>query len=131
MQQQCFHIKNRYYIAQQNHKDYLLMILCCLRGLRIRMVFIRIRIRPFVKILSASDLREEKKPVLISLKKNRIRFRETTVSLPVFRFVESIWLHPKSRQIRKKFGKDLFYIIRAQNVLSYHPIQLPWNCPGI
>ena len=24
------------------------------------------------------------------------------------------------------FGKDLFYIIQAQHVLSYHPIYIPW-----
>ena len=35
-----------------------------------------------------------------------------------FRFVASIWLHRKSRQI----GKYLFYTIRAQHVLSYHLI---------
>ena len=37
-----------------------------------------------------------------------------------FRFVECIWLHRKSRQIRLFFGKDLFYFIFAQHVLSYH-----------
>mgnify|MGYP007015541833 CR=1 FL=1 len=38
-----------------------------------------------------------------------------------FRFVEGIWLHQKSRQIReKKIGKDLFCIIPAQHALSYH-----------
>ena len=39
----------------------------------------------------------------------------------VFRFVEGIWLHRKSRQGRFFFGgKDLFCLICAQNVLSYH-----------
>ena len=36
-----------------------------------------------------------------------------------FRFVEGIWLHRKSRQTIFIFGYDLFYIIRAQHVLSY------------
>ena len=35
-----------------------------------------------------------------------------------FRLAEGIWLHRKSRKFF--FGKDLFYIIRAQHVLSYH-----------
>ena len=39
-----------------------------------------------------------------------------------FRFGEGIWLHRKSRQIGFFFGKDLFYIIRAEHVLSYHLI---------
>ena len=34
-----------------------------------------------------------------------------------FRFVEGIWLQRKSRQI---IVKDLFCIMRAPNVLSYH-----------
>ena len=36
-----------------------------------------------------------------------------------FRFVEGIWLHRKSHQIRKK---DLVYIIRAQRDMSNHVI---------
>ena len=40
----------------------------------------------------------------------------------VFRFVEGIWLHRKSRQINFFFRKDLLYFIRAQNVLSYRLI---------
>ena len=36
-----------------------------------------------------------------------------------FRFVEGIWLHRKSRQIRFSVGKDLFYFISAQHVLNY------------
>ena len=36
-----------------------------------------------------------------------------------FRFGEGILLHRMSRQIQKKFGKDLFYFIRAQHVLCY------------
>ena len=40
----------------------------------------------------------------------------------VFRFVEGIWLHRKSRRIQFFLEKDLFYIIRAQYVLSYHVI---------
>ena len=40
-----------------------------------------------------------------------------------FRFVEGIWFHRKSRQIRFFFlGKDLSHTIRAQHVLSYHLI---------
>ena len=35
-----------------------------------------------------------------------------------FRFVEGIWLHRKSRQIRFFFKKDLVYIIRAQREMS-------------
>ena len=41
----------------------------------------------------------------------------------VFRFVEGIWLHRKSRQIRKKNRKRPFNIIRAQHVLSF----IPWE----
>ena len=41
-----------------------------------------------------------------------------------FRFVKGIWLHQKSK---KNVGKDLFYIIRAQHVLSFHLIQVPWG----
>ena len=38
-----------------------------------------------------------------------------------FRFVEGIWLHRKCRQIRrKKIGKEIFYTIHAQHVLSYY-----------
>ena len=44
-----------------------------------------------------------------------------------FRFVKGIWLHQTSRQIRFYSGKDLFYILRAQHVLSYHLIQVPWS----
>ena len=43
----------------------------------------------------------------------------------VFRFFESIWLHRKSRQIRKESGKDRIFILRAQHVLSYHLILVP------
>ena len=40
-----------------------------------------------------------------------------------FRFVEGIWLHRKSRQIRFFFSeKDLFYIIHAQREMSNHLI---------
>ena len=39
-----------------------------------------------------------------------------------FRFGEGILLHRMIRQIQKKIGKDLFYFIRAQHVLSYHLI---------
>ena len=36
-----------------------------------------------------------------------------------YRFVEGIWLHRKSRQIRFFFsGKDLVFIIRAQREMS-------------
>ena len=40
------------------------------------------------------------------------------------RFVESIWFHRKSRQVRikAKIGKDLYCLLRSQHVLSYHPI---------
>ena len=45
-----------------------------------------------------------------------------------FRFVESIWLRRKSRQIRFFFlGNDLFYFIRAQHVMSYHLDKVPWK----
>ena len=38
-----------------------------------------------------------------------------------FRFVEGIWLHRKSRQIRYFFSeKDLVFIIRAQRKMSNH-----------
>ena len=37
-----------------------------------------------------------------------------------FRFVEGIWLHRKSRQIRFFSEKDLVYIIRAQHEMSNH-----------
>ena len=40
-----------------------------------------------------------------------------------FRFVEGIWLHRKSHQIRFFFSeKDLVYIIRAQREMSNHLI---------
>ena len=39
-----------------------------------------------------------------------------------FRFVEGIWLHRKSSQIRFFFGKDLFFIILAQREMSNHLI---------
>ena len=40
-----------------------------------------------------------------------------------FRFVEGIWLHRKSRQIRFFLsGKDLVFIIRAQREMSNHLI---------
>ena len=45
----------------------------------------------------------------------------------VFRFVEVIWLHRMCRQIRFfSLGKYKFYIIRTQDVLSYHLIYVPW-----
>ena len=34
------------------------------------------------------------------------------------RFVDGIWLHQKSRQIRFLLGTDLFYVIRALHVLT-------------
>ena len=39
-----------------------------------------------------------------------------------FRFVEGIWLHRKSHQIRFFSEKDLFDIIRAQREMSNHLI---------
>ena len=40
-----------------------------------------------------------------------------------FRFAEGIWLHRKSRQIQFfLIGNELFDIIRAQYVVSYHLI---------
>ena len=40
-----------------------------------------------------------------------------------FRFVEEIWLHRKSRQIRFFFSeKDLVFIIRAQREICNHLI---------
>ena len=40
-----------------------------------------------------------------------------------FRFVEGIWLHRKSRQIRfLSSEKDLVFIIRAQREMSNHLI---------
>ena len=39
-----------------------------------------------------------------------------------FRFVEGIWLHRKSRQIRFFSEKDLVFIIRAQREMSNHLI---------
>ena len=45
----------------------------------------------------------------------------------LFRFVKGVWLHRKSRRIQFFFGKDLFYLIRAQNFLSYHLIWVPWH----
>ena len=40
-----------------------------------------------------------------------------------FRFVEGIWLHRKSHQIRYfSSEKDCFYIIRAQREMSNHLI---------
>ena len=38
----------------------------------------------------------------------------------VYRFVEGIWFHRKSRRMRFFLGKDLFYCIPAQHVLNYH-----------
>ena len=38
------------------------------------------------------------------------------------RFVEGIWLHRKSRQIRFFSEKDLVFIIRAQREMSNHLI---------
>ena len=41
----------------------------------------------------------------------------------VFRFVEGIWLHRKSRQIRSFFSeKDLVFIIRALREMNNHLI---------
>ena len=46
----------------------------------------------------------------------------------IFRFVEGIWLHRKSRQIRFFFSeKDLVFIIRAQREMSNHLILKPWE----
>ena len=43
--------------------------------------------------------------------------------IQVFRFVEGIWLHQKSRQIRVSFRKkSWFFIIRAQCEMSNHLI---------
>ena len=43
-----------------------------------------------------------------------------------FRFIEGIWLHQKSCQIRFFFSKkDLVYIIRAQREMSNHAINNP------
>ena len=39
-----------------------------------------------------------------------------------FRFVEGIWLHRKSRQIRFYVGKSHIF----HHVLSYHIISVPW-----
>ena len=39
-----------------------------------------------------------------------------------FRFVEDIWLHRKSHQIRFFSEKDLVNIIRAQREMSNHQI---------
>ena len=40
-----------------------------------------------------------------------------------FRFIEGIWLHRKSHQIRFFFSeKDLVYIIRAQREMGNHLI---------
>ena len=39
-----------------------------------------------------------------------------------FRFVEGIWLHRKSRQIRFFLEKDLVFIIRAQCDMGNHLI---------
>ena len=41
-----------------------------------------------------------------------------------FRFVEGIWLHRNSRQIRFFLLSEItiFYIIRAHHILSYHLI---------
>ena len=45
-----------------------------------------------------------------------------------FRFVEGIWLHRKSSQIRFFFlWNYLFYIKRAQRVLRYHLISVLFN----
>ena len=43
-----------------------------------------------------------------------------------FPFVESIWLHRKSHQIREKNLKGAFDVIRAQHVLCYHLKRAPW-----
>ena len=43
-----------------------------------------------------------------------------------FRFVEGIWLHRKSHQIRF-FFKDRVYIIRAQREMSNHLILKLWS----
>ena len=49
-----------------------------------------------------------------------------------FRCVEGIWLHRKSRQVRFFFlGKDIFHIMRAKHVLSYHLIQVPIQRPAL
>ena len=48
-----------------------------------------------------------------------------------FRLVEGIWLHRKGRQVRNIFlGKDFFYFICAQHVLSYHLIKVPSMVPS-
>ena len=43
----------------------------------------------------------------------------------LFRFVEGIWLHRKSRQILLFSEKELVFIIRAQREMSNHLILKP------
>ena len=44
----------------------------------------------------------------------------TYVGNQVFQFVEGIWLHRNSRKPDSFFGKNLFYFLSAQRVLSHH-----------
>ena len=46
-----------------------------------------------------------------------------------FRFVEGMWVHRKSSQIRFFLGKYLFYIIRAHSKMNNHLIEKTWFSP--
>ena len=47
-----------------------------------------------------------------------------------FRFDEDIWLHRKSGEIQFFFGKYLFYVMRAQRVLSNYALKINLSKPG-